>query len=242
MKTSIKSGARGVAIALCAFGIFSGVHTYKAKADMWDKRTILTVHEPIQVRDTVLPPGQYVFKLASSDSNRHIVQIFNRDETRIIDTELANPNWRNEVSGKSTFTFYETPAGYNKALRAWFYPGDNFGQEFTYPKHLQQVAMVKTTETTTTAMAAPAPAPAMQEEQTTSSSQELQDRTEIAQNTPPPAPAPAETQSDNSMNTTTNTTIEEPRTLPKTATPYPLIGASGLMLIGLGGLLRRRIV
>ena len=37
-------------------------------------------------------------------------------------------------TGKSTFQFWETPAGQPKAMRAWFYPGDNFGQEFAYPK------------------------------------------------------------------------------------------------------------
>ena len=95
------------------------------------------------MRETLLPPGQYVFKLMNSMSDRHIVQIFNADESHIIDTELAIPNYRLEPTGKSRFTFYETPAGYVKAMHAWFYPGDNFGQEFRYPKNLQ-VAMVQT--------------------------------------------------------------------------------------------------
>jgi hypothetical protein len=49
-------------------------------------------------------------------------------------TILAIPNYRLQPTGKTVFTFWETPPGQPKALRAWFYPGDNFGQEFAYPK------------------------------------------------------------------------------------------------------------
>jgi hypothetical protein len=45
------------------------------------------------------------------------------------------PNYRLEPTGKTVFSFWETPPGQPKAMRAWFYPGDNFGQEFVYPKH-----------------------------------------------------------------------------------------------------------
>jgi hypothetical protein len=31
-------------------------------------------------------------------------------------------------------TFAERAAGQPQAIRAWFYPGDNWGQEFVYPK------------------------------------------------------------------------------------------------------------
>ncbi len=129
MTPIIKNNARQIA---AAFGIIAAASfsISNAKADEWNKKTILTINEPMQVRETLLPPGQYVFKLLNSQSDRHIVQIFNADESHIIDTELAIPNYRLTPTGKSRFTFYETPAGYVKALHAWFYPGDNFGQEF----------------------------------------------------------------------------------------------------------------
>jgi hypothetical protein len=42
--------------------------------------------------------------------------------------------------------FSERPGDSPEALRAWFYPGDNYGQEFVYPKiraiQLAQVAKV----------------------------------------------------------------------------------------------------
>jgi hypothetical protein len=68
-----------------------------------------------------------------STSNRHIVQIFNEDHTQLITTVLAVPNERLEPAGKTILTYEERPADQPMALAAWFYPGDNFGQQFVYP-------------------------------------------------------------------------------------------------------------
>ena len=104
---------------------------FLAKADVWDKKTILTVDQTIQVRDTVLDPGQYVLRLLDSQSDRHIVQIFNADQSHLISTVLAIPQasaWSR--SGDSQFTFWETPSGTAKAMRAWFYPGEVWARSF----------------------------------------------------------------------------------------------------------------
>ena len=230
------------ALAMVCGAVLAGaVFTESARADEWNKKTVLTVNEPIQIRDTYLEPGQYVLKLYNSPSERHVVQIFNRDESRIINTVFAVPKQRYEVSGHTEFTFWETPAGKARALRSWFYPGDQIGQEFPYPKHLRDVAMLetsKTTQTTTTEQAAAPPQPTVTEE-----SRETQS-VQTAENTPPPpveqppaqpaetpAAAPPPPPSDEA-----NRAAE----LPKTASPYPLIGFAGLFLIGLSGLVRLR--
>ena len=105
-----------------------------AFAQRWDKRTTLTVGERIEVPGAILEPGNYVLKLVESDANRHIVRFMNEEENRVISTVLAIPNYRLKVTGDTQFAWYESPAGEPRALRAWFYPGDNFGQEFVYPK------------------------------------------------------------------------------------------------------------
>lgn len=101
-----------------------------AKADEWNKKTVITTHQPIQVQGKILEPGQYVMKLLDSPSDRHILQIFNAYETKLEMTILASPAYRLEPTGDTRFTFFETQNGQAPALRTWFYPGDNFGLEF----------------------------------------------------------------------------------------------------------------
>jgi hypothetical protein len=122
------------ALAAACVGVLGLALVPDARADVWNKKTILTVNEAIQVPGQVLEPGKYVMKLMDSPSNRHIVQVFNEDETKLITTVLALPNYRLQPTGETKFTFWETVAGEPKPLRSWFYPGDNFGQEFAYPK------------------------------------------------------------------------------------------------------------
>ena len=92
-----------------------------------------------------LQPGEYVMVLVDSLSDRHIVRIFDKDQEHVITTILAIPNYRLQPTGKTVFQYWEVPAGQPRALRAWFYPGDNFGQEFAYPKQTaaQIAAFVK---------------------------------------------------------------------------------------------------
>jgi hypothetical protein len=174
----------------------------------------------------VLPPGKYVIKLLDSPSDRHIVQIFNADENHLFTTILAIPNYRLQPTGKTVFTFWETPPGQPKALRAWFYPGDNFGQEFAYPKSAAaQIAAVSHQAVPTTEATQPAELPQAQVTQTQPEPQQ-----EVAQNTPPPqpeaAPAPEPTPA------------PAPQELPKTASPYPLIALAGVFSLGLFALVR----
>jgi len=226
--------ASGLALA-------AGFVVFHAKADEWNKKTILTVNQTIQISDRVLEPGQYVMKLYNSQSDRHVVQIFNADQTHIIGTVLAIPAQRLEPTGDTQFTFWETPAGKARAMRKWFYPGDLFGQEFPYPKHLTDVAMM---ESRVTPAPAPTPAPVTEQAQPeqpstaeTNNNMETEQQPQVAEAAPPPPepqsapPAPAENPP---------APAPQPRELPKTGSPYPLIGALGGVLFALYGLLRIR--
>jgi hypothetical protein len=117
-----------------------------ARADTWDKKTVVTFNQAVEVPGKVLPAGTYTFQLLDSPSDRHIVQIFSADGSQIITTILAINNYRLEPTGETVMKFSERPGDSPEALRAWFYPGDNFGQEFVYPKvraiQLAQVAKV----------------------------------------------------------------------------------------------------
>ncbi len=218
----------------CGGALALGIATFGAKADEWNKKTVLTINQPIQVKDTLLEPGQYVFKLLNSNSDRHVVQIFNADQTHLINTILAIPKERMDPTGRSEFVFYETPAGTARALRAWYYPGDLVGQEFPYPKHLQKVAQTASSAkmtVTTTAMATEQPAAPVAEQPPAQVEEQPTPQPEIAP-VPVEEPPAAEPTPDTSANR------EAPAELPKTASPYPLIGLSGLVMLGLSGVLR----
>ncbi len=206
--------------AVASVGLLGVALAPAALAGEWDKLTYLTVNEPIQVPNKVLPPGKYAMKLLDSPGDRHVVQIFNADQTHLETTILAIPNYRLEPTGKTVFTFWETPPGQPKALRAWFYPGDNFGQEFAYPKSAAtQIAAVSHQPVPTTE--ATKESEYKQAEVTTTPPPE-QPQQEVAQNTPPPAPPEAAPEP-----------APAPQELPKTASPYPLIGLAGLLSLGL---------
>jgi len=108
-----------------------------ASAQSRSKKTVVTFSAPVEIPGVtaqVLPAGTYVFKLLDSLSDRHIVQVFNKEEDHVYATILAIPNYRLKATDKTVMTFAERRAGDPQAIRAWFYPGDNWGQEFVYSK------------------------------------------------------------------------------------------------------------
>ena len=130
---------KAVPTVFCA-ALIAAAFSPSVKADDWNQKTVITFSQPVETPGVhmkgwaVLPAGTYVFKLLDSASDRHIVQIFNQDETVVYATILAIPNYRLRATGKTVLTFRETPPGQPEVLRAWFYPGKNFGEEFVYPK------------------------------------------------------------------------------------------------------------
>ncbi|HUA22023.1 MAG TPA: LPXTG cell wall anchor domain-containing protein [Bryobacteraceae bacterium] len=211
------------AIAAALVGLVSVALSPSAKAGEWDKLTVFSVNQPIQVTNTVLPAGKYVMKLLDSQSDRHIVQIFNRNQNHLYTTVLAIPAYRLEPTGRTVLTFWETPPGQPKALRDWYYPGDNFGQEFPQPKyeHIAAVTPAPAPPVAAAQAPQPAPAPAPQPPQ------------EVAQNTPPPQPAPQAAPAPQPA------PQPAPKELPKTASPYPWFGLGGIASLALFGLVRR---
>jgi hypothetical protein len=213
-------------LALTLFGAIcgSGVH-----ADEWNKKTVMTFDQPIEVPGQVLPPGTYTFVLVQSLSDRNIVRIFKADGTTVVVTILAINNYRLRPTDKTVVKFVERSGDNPQALKAWFYPGDNFGQEFVYPKQRAVELAVAANEPvpalavdTTDLNTAPivAVTPEQKEEPVT---QAIQTAPEVAEVTPAPAPA----------------VVAADPELPKTASPVPLIALVGLASIGVAFTLKR---
>ena len=120
--------------AALAMSLMSSALVPSLKASESDKRTIITISQPVAVRGTILPAGRYVLKLPASSSGLNVVYIFNGEETRLITTVLAIPAYRPQPTDTSEFSLYDSPAGQPTALHTWFYPGDNSGFEFLRPQ------------------------------------------------------------------------------------------------------------
>ena len=203
----------------------------KAKADAWDHKTVVTFSEAVEVPGVgqhILPAGTYVFKLLDSPSDRHIVQIFSEDGTHVYTTILAIPNYRLKATDKTVMTFRERPAGEPEAIRAWFYPGHEWGEEFVYAKP-RAIQLAK--ETNEPVLSTPVELASAPVETLTTVPVEAVtpagETVETAQVVEAPpvvvataAPAPVEVAS-----------------LPETASNLGLIGLCGMLLLGAGFLL-----
>jgi hypothetical protein len=206
------------------------------RADEWNRKTVITFSAPVEIPGVhlvgwgVLPAGTYVFKIMDSQSDRHIVQIFSKDELTVYATILAIPNFRLRATDKTVMTFRERPVGQPEALRAWFYPGRNWGEEFVYPK-AKAIEIAKATNTPVLFAAVDIPVEVAEpiksvdepvvvqlKEAPIMAIQPSGEEVQLAQVvTPPPAEVAA--------------TVAEPETLPKTASPFPLIGLFGLLAL-----------
>ena len=109
-----------------------------AHADEFDQSTTITFSEPIQIPGQVLPAGTYLFKLANSNSDRNIVQIFSSDRTHLYATFLAIPTERQTSTDDTSMTFAEKGAGNPEALLNWFYPGRLTGHALVYPREQEK--------------------------------------------------------------------------------------------------------
>ena len=132
--------------ALCCAAALTAIIAPGARADEWNKKTILTFSGPVQIPGATLPAGSYVFKLADIPGNRHVVQVFDKDEHKIYTTLLAVPNQRLDPSDKPIVLFSERASGSPQAVKVWYYPGETIGNEFVYPK-AQAMKIAKETHT-----------------------------------------------------------------------------------------------
>jgi hypothetical protein len=220
-------------------GLIAMTLTPVAKADEWNQKTIFTFSGPVEIPGQILPAGTYVFKLADSASHRHIVQVYNKEQNHLFGMFLAIPDYRLKPADKPIVKFHERTEGSPEAIKAWFYPGRNYGHEFVYPKK-EAIALARVNNT---------PVPAMPTELTpdtvktdaTTDGPEFEalslaivmaekpsgievDLADVFQVTDSPAADP-------------HTGL--PDELPATGSALPLVGLFGLLSLGSAALLRR---
>jgi len=216
----------------------------RMNADAWDQLTKVTFSAPVEIPGQVLPAGTYWFKLLESPGDRNIVQIFNQARNKVYATLLAIPDYRLKPTGKTVITFEERASTSPEAIKAWFYPGDDYGQEFVYPKP-RAVQLAKTINQPVPSMpanleantkiptksateASPMALKKAQVKAEQPTGQEVEIGTVVT--TPPQLLAKNSAPAQSSPPPATR--------LPQTASTLPLVAMLGLVLTGAGFLLR----
>jgi hypothetical protein len=220
-------------LSLFAVTVLGAAVLPSAQADTWSKKTVVTFSQAVEVPGKILPAGTYTFQLLDSNSDRHIVQIFNADGSQIIATILAINDYRLQSTGQTVMKFSERPGDAPDALRAWFYPGDNFGQEFVYPK-ARAIQLAQTTK-----YVVPAVAVDTLDENTIKTApivavtpdQKEVEVTTVIQTTP--TVAVVETPAPVAAATPAPVVVKETEELPQTASSMPLIALLGGLSISL---------
>lgn len=221
--------SKSFALIFCLALLFVVAMPSFLMADEWDKATKLTFSEPVEVPGMALPAGTYWFTLADNESDRNIVQIWDADRTHLVTTVIAVPDYRLQPTGKTVIHFEERPSDQPEAIHSWFYPGDNYGEEFVYPK-TRATQLAKQTNKPVLSMPDERPSDTAQLKQTpvkavTPSGEEIE-ITEIVASAPVAVPVKAQD------------------SLPKTGSILPLLGLVGLLLLGTGvvlGMAARRV-
>jgi hypothetical protein len=194
-----------------------------AKADEWNRKTTVIFNAPVEVPGVgaqTLPAGTYVFKIMDL-SDRHVVQIFNQAQDHVFTTILAIPNYRLRATDKTVMTFKERAEGQPEAIRAWFYPGRLWGEEFVYPKsRAMELAKITNEPVLATPIELPAPVETLKTAPiiAVKPTGEVVEVSEVVQPPPPTEVAAVETAA--------------PETLPQTASPLSLVALMGLLALG----------
>lgn len=193
-----------------------------------NRLTNITFSAPVSVPGHTLPAGTYHFQLLDSQTDRNIVQIFDKDN-HIVATVMAVPAKRNEPQGDPVITFKETRADMAPAVHYWYYAGESSGSELVYPKsQAMQIAnasgeSVMSTDTESTDASAlknskitrvspenaNAQAPATQPDTTTAPQQSAQP-TSTPVTTAPTTPTTTAESNPPATAPTTTTTAEQP--------------------------------
>jgi hypothetical protein len=214
-------------LLVLSLSVLAALFTPRAGADEWNKKTVMTFSQPVEIPGQILPAGTYTIKLVDLASERHVVQFLDADGKKVIATVLAIDDWRLRPTGQTVVKFAERTGDNPEALKAWFYPGDNFGQEFVYPKHRAIELAVATKQ----------PVPALAEDVTpadlktaplvavTPEEKEVPVE-EVIATTPPAAEQTAPLVAQNTS-------------LPKTASSLPLIALLGIASLGFAFVLKR---
>lgn len=120
-------------LAGCGAVLLCGItYTVATAQGFCNHKTYFTFGRSVELPGGVtLQPGKYVFRLADSSADRHILQVLNEHETKMFATILA------VEPSEAVIVVGETPANTPQPIRYWYHSGRTVGPtgyEFVFHK------------------------------------------------------------------------------------------------------------
>jgi hypothetical protein len=206
--------------------------------DAQQRRTKVRFNAPIEIPNPstrtgvmTLPPGEYMFALVETGTSHHVIRVSDVSGNTVHSMVMTIPDYRLNATSKTVMYLGERPAGSPPAIKSWFYPGENMGERFVYPKARAQVLAAEAKQ--------PVPSRAAEGAITANETVQVQTptKTEVAYDAKLFAPVDAGDTA-GVEGEPVSTVASAGRTLPRTASSAYAVGLAGLLLLGAGLALR----
>lgn len=125
---TMKRNLLAVAVAL----VLAGALVPRAKADADDKAIQFSVSGPVEVPGLVLEPGRYQINLMGDGSD--VAEIWSADGSEFYGFFDTEPATRTHMPTEARIVLEGSGKKAPKRIEEWFYPGDDQGNKFLYPK------------------------------------------------------------------------------------------------------------
>jgi hypothetical protein len=223
-----------IRVALAVLACLAIAHTVEAQ----QRRTKVRFSAPIEIPNPsaptgvmVLPPGEYMFALADTGTSHHVVRVTDPTGQKVHSMVLTMPDYRLNATSKTVMYLGERPAGQPLAIKSWFYPGNNTGERFIYPKNRAQALAAEVKQ--------PVPSRVAEGPITAKETVQVQTptKTEVAYDAKLFDSADASDVAGVEGEAVAVATAGA--ALPKTASPVYAVGLAGLLLLGIGLAFRR---
>jgi hypothetical protein len=98
-----------------------------------NRRTVLTFNRAVALPGTELPAGSYTFQLADPTASNDVVEVLNRDRTRVLFLGLTRPVTRpGNLPADRNVVFGEARRGEPVPITAWYPQDESRGYQFLY--------------------------------------------------------------------------------------------------------------
>lgn len=103
-----------------------------SSAQSFDERVYFSFASPVAVPGAVLPPGDYVFRLADPNNNRKVIQVLSADMKKVHAMFMANEILRGTEAAGHEVSLGEARTGTPRSVEGMWQPNSYYGKGFVY--------------------------------------------------------------------------------------------------------------